>query len=56
MLRFTATIDIISDRWSDEDEKKVFMENAEKIIQEGLFKMTVPDWEVNVIDVEEVDG
>lgn len=54
MLRFTATIDITSAKWVDENEKRVFMKNAEDVIQRGLEKMTVPDWNVTVIDAEEI--
>ena len=55
MLRFTFTVDVIADRWADDDEKKVFMENAEDVLQKGLNSLLLPDWEVNVVDAEEID-
>lgn len=55
MLRFTVTVDVIADKWADEDEKKVFMGNAEDVIQKGLNLLTLPDWEVTVQDVEEIN-
>ena len=55
MLRFTFTVDVIADNWADDDEKKVFMENAEDVLQKGLNSLLLPDWEVNVVDAEEID-
>lgn len=55
MLRFTVTVDVIADKWADEDEKKVFMGNAEDVIQKGLNLLTLPDWEVTVQDVEDIN-
>lgn len=54
MLRFKVTVDIMSEKWEDETQKKVFMENAEDVIQRGLAMMTVPDWTVTVVDAEEI--
>lgn len=56
MLRFKVNVDIMSEKWEDESQKKVFMENAEEVIQRGLMMMTVPDWVVTVVDAEEIDG
>ena len=56
MLRFEVAVDVMADKWADEDEKKVFMKNAEEVIQDGLSKMTVPDWTVTVVDVEEISN
>lgn len=55
MLRFVVTIDIMSPKWSDDDEKQVFMKNAEDVIQKGLNLMTVPDWKATVVDAEEIE-
>ena len=55
MLRFTVTVDVIAEKWADEDEKKVFMGNAEDVIQKGLNLLTLPDWEVTVQDVEDIN-
>ena len=55
MLRFLVTIDIEADKWADDAEKQVFMKNAEDVIQNGLAKMTVPDWQATVVDAEEVE-
>ena len=55
MLRFKVTVDIITEKWEDDAQKKVFMENAEDVIQRGLEMMTVPDWTVTVVDAEEVE-
>ena len=55
MLRFYATIDIIADDYQTENEKKVFMRNVEKILQESLDKMTLTDWKVTVHDIEKIE-
>ena len=49
-------MEVQADHWGDEEMKEIFMKNAEEIVNEGLFKMTVPDWKVTVIDVEEKGG
>ena len=36
-----------------EEMKNTFMHNAEDVIQRGLNAMTVPDWKVTVVDMEE---
>lgn len=51
MLRLKVDIDITASPYKDEKEKQVFMNNAEKIIQESLSKMTLDDWVVNVNDI-----
>ena len=56
MLRFKVNVDIMSEKWEDESQKKVFMKNAEEVIQRGLMMMTVPDWFVTVVDAEEIEG
>ena len=53
MLVFKAEIEIISEAPENEEMKQIFMQNAEDVIQQGLEKMTVPDWKVNIIDIEE---
>lgn len=53
MLRFKVFIDIEASAPEDDEMKKVFMQNAEDIIQQGLAVMTVPDWTVHVVDIEE---
>ena len=55
MLRFKVNVDIMSEKWEDESQKKVFMKNAEEVIQRGLMMMTVPDWFVTVVDAEEIE-
>jgi len=53
MLKFTVEIRIMADAPEDEEMKKIFMKNAEDVIQRGLERMTVPDWKATVIDIEE---
>ena len=55
MLVFKVEIRIQADAPDTEEMKKTFMKNAEDVIQRGLDAMTVPDWKVNVIDIEEED-
>ena len=54
MLRFTFTVDIEAEKWASETMKQTFMENAQDVIQQGLNRMTVPDWTVQVIDAVEL--
>lgn len=54
MLRFECIIDVESEKWDNEDQKKVFMENCEKVVQQGLGLATVPDWTVTVKNVKEI--
>lgn len=54
MLRFKVTVDVTSEKWENDAQKKVFMGNAEYVIQRGLEMMTVPDWIVTVVDAEEI--
>lgn len=53
MIKVIATIEIEAHKPEDEEMKKIYMENAEKIIQKGLEMMTVPDWTVTVTDIKE---
>lgn len=53
MLVFKIEMRVNADKWSNNEEKEIFMKNAEEIVQEGLNRMTVPDWTVKVIDAEE---
>ena len=55
MLKFTFTVNVIADKWENEDMKETFMSNAEDVLQKGLNSLNLPDWEVNVVDVEEID-
>ncbi len=54
MLRFNLDIDVEAIKWANDKEKEVFIENFTNIIQEGLFKMTVPDWTVKNVTVKEL--
>lgn len=53
MLVFKANIKVEANFPDDEFMKEQFMKNCEKIVQEGLFKMTVPDWKVEILDIQE---
>ena len=55
MLVFQVEVRVIADAPEDEEMKKIFMANAEDVIQRGLNAMTVPDWTANVVDVKEED-
>ena len=55
MLIFEMEMEVEADKWTTEEEKRVFMENAEKIVNSGLFKMRVPDWNVRIKDVKEMN-
>lgn len=55
MLVFKVEIRVQADAPEDEHMKKIFMKNAEDVIQQGLDAMTVPDWIANVVDIEEED-
>lgn len=55
MLVFTIKMHVDANKWSDEDEKQVFMMNAEDVVNRGLMLATVPDWKAHVVDVEEQD-
>ena len=46
-------MEIEADKWTTDYEKKVFMENVEKMVSKGLSKMKVPDWKVTITDVKE---
>lgn len=53
MLVFSLKMHVEAGKWSDEDEKQVFMKNAQDVVNHGLMLATVPDWKVEVVDVEE---
>lgn len=53
MLKFTVEVRVIANAPEDEEMKKIFMKNAEDVIQKGLEAMTVPDWTATVVDIEE---
>lgn len=55
MIRFTCTVDVEAGKWEDDGMKEAYVRNFLDVINQGLFKMTVPDWTVNVVDVEEVE-
>lgn len=55
MLKFTVEIRVMADKPKDEEMKNIFMKNAQDVIQRGLEAMTVPDWTVSVIELEEED-
>lgn len=54
MIRFNCTVDVHAPKWEDEEMKEAYIKNFLDVINKGLFKMTVPDWEVNVVEVEEI--
>jgi hypothetical protein len=54
-LRFNLDIDVESNKWDDESQKEVFIENFTDVVQKGLEVMTVPDWTVKNVTVEEVE-
>ena len=56
VLRFNLDIDVIAGNWENEEEKKVFIKNFTDVVQQGLFKMTVSDWEVKNVTVKELEG
>ena len=53
MLVFKIDLFIEASKWSDEEEKQVFMKNAEEVVNRGLARMTVPDWKAVITDAEE---
>ena len=55
MLRFNLDIDIESPRWDDEEQKQDFIKNFTDVVQRGLEVMTVPDWTVKNVTVEELE-
>lgn len=55
MIVFTAKIKVLADMPKDKEMQATFIANAQDIIQKGLARMTVPDWTVEVIDIEEDD-
>lgn len=55
MLKFTVEIRVFANAPENEEEKNIFMHNAEDVIQRGLNAMTVPDWKATVVNVEEED-
>lgn len=55
VLKFTVEVRVQADAPKNEEMKKIFMHNAEDVIQRGLNAMTVPDWTATVVDMEEDD-
>lgn len=55
MLIFKMIMKVQAGAPEDEEMKETFMKNAEQIINQGLEKMTVPDWKVEILDMEEED-
>ena len=55
VLKFNLDIMVMSDKWSDEAQKETFIENFTNIVQQGLMMMTVPDWTVENVTVEEME-
>ena len=55
MIVFTAKVKVLADMPEDKEMQATFMANAQDIIQKGLARMTVPDWTVEVVDIEEDD-
>ena len=53
MLVFTVKMSVQAGKWSDENQKQVFMKNAEDVVNRGLMLATVPDWVAEVVDVHE---
>ena len=55
VLKFTVEVRVQADAPENEEMKKIFMHNAEDVIQRGLNAMTVPDWTATVVEMEEED-
>jgi len=55
MLRFNLDIDVESLRWEDDEMKEAFIQNFTDVVQRGLSAMTVPDWTVKNVTVEEIE-
>jgi len=55
VLKFNLDIMVMSEKWSDEAQKETFIENFTNIVQQGLMMMTVPDWTVENVTVEEME-
>lgn len=55
VLKFNLDIMVMSEKWSDEAQKETFVENFTNVVQQGLMMMTVPDWTVENVTVEEVE-
>ena len=55
VLKFNLDIMVMSEKWSDEAQKEAFIENFTNVVQQGLMMMTVPDWTVENVTVEEVE-
>ena len=53
MLVFTVKMSVQAGKWTDENQKQVFMKNAEDVVNRGLMLATVPDWMAEVVDVHE---
>jgi len=55
VLKFNLDIIVSSEKWSDDAQKETFIENFTDVVQQGLMRMTVPDWTVKNVTVEEVE-
>ena len=55
VLKFNLDIMVMSEKWSDEAQKEAFIKNFTNVVQQGLMMMTVPDWTVENVTVEEVE-
>ena len=55
VLKFNMDVIVIADKWEDETEKETFIKNFIDVVQNGLVRMTVPDWTVENVTVEEVE-
>lgn len=55
VLKFNLDIMVMSEKWSDDAQKETFIENFTDVVQQGLMRMTVPDWTVKNVTVEEVE-
>ena len=55
MLRFNLDIDVMATKWKDEEQRKEYIKNFTDVVEKGLMKMTVPNWEVKNVTVEEID-
>lgn len=52
-LIFNLNIEIEAEKWENEEQKEVYIENVKDVIEQGLFEMGVPDWFVSDVTVYE---
>ena len=55
MLRFNLDIEIMASKWEDEEQKQEYIKNFTNVVERGLEAMTVPDWTVKNVTVEELE-